>query len=379
LVLAGVVLFALPTFLPVQGALNGFGTVGGAAAALTTTCPGGPLAFRSSFQNWNTNAQGTLLSGSTVAIEYQFEATNYKPADGNVTLYTPAIFAKLPVSVGGDMTAYFAPSHLPLPSSDWSNISYATDVHKVTSPITFTPKNASLTTELLGVQSSAPYGLNISVHWRWIVTPTSGPVVTSNWSAPENRIQPVTQVTITPTLLTRSTQYLGTQWTANITGNTSGVTFILELENGTTGWPRGVLTIMAPLGNNVPFQVSLPLFYTRPNVAFPGLLLVHVHEQCRGLLSNTVVNGEYAPSTQIHLTTNRTACSTFLYNGTAYTNGAWVTVSPSAAFRSLQAGSCASHTFLGWKETGFVVLSNLAHANTTVQVTYEGGLIADWS
>jgi hypothetical protein len=378
MVLASVFLFALPSVLPVQGVINGIGGVGFQTAGQTVSCPG-TLAYLSAFRNWDTNAKGTLLSGSTVTIEYQFEALNWIPSDGNVTLYTPSIFAKLPISAGGNMTAYFPPSHLPLPSSGWSNTSYSTDVHKVTSTITFTTARASLTTELLGVQMNASYGLNLSLHWRWILTPSSGPVVTGGWSTPQNGILPVPKVTVTPTEPTGSTQYLGTQWTATIDGLTSGVTFVLEVENGTTSFPRGMLTVVAPVGNNTPFQVSFPLFYTRPNVTFPGLVLVHVHEQCRGLLSNTVVNGVYAPSTQIRLTTNQTACSTVIYNGTTYSNNTWVTVTPSVAFHSLQAGTCAGHTFMGWTQAGEEVVSNLTDANTTVQVTYKGFLTADWS
>jgi hypothetical protein len=375
LILVGAALFVLPTLLPVPSAIASGDT--GATAALTG-CPG-PLAYLSAFRNFEHNAQGTLLAGSTVTVEYQFEALNYVAADGNVTLYTPSIFAKLPITVGGNMSAYFAPTHFPLPSSGWSNLSYTTDVHKVTSTITFTPSKASLTTELLGIQSNAPYGLNLSVEWRWIVTPTSGPVVTGAWSHPETGVLPVPQVTVTPTLPKGSTETLGTEWTANITGLTSGDTFVLEVENGTTSFPRGVATIVAPIGNYTPFQVSFPLFYSRPNVTYPALVLVHVHEQCRGLLSNTVVNGVYAPSTQVRLISNQTACSSLSYNGTTYASGTWVTVTPSPLFRSLQAGSCVGHTFMGWKESGYLVVPNLAVANTTLQTTYKGSVTADWS
>jgi hypothetical protein len=378
LVLASVALFALPSLLPVQATVNGFGTPGATTVVADEGCPGN-LAYLSAFRDYDTNAKGTLLAGSTVTIEYQLEPNNYVPADGNVTIYTPSIFAKLPITTGGNMTAYFPPTHYPINSSGWSNDSYTTDVHKVTSSITFTTARASLTTELLGLQMNAPYGLNLTLHWRWILTPTSGPVVTGAWNTPQGGILPVPQVTVTPGLPTESTEYLGTQWTANITGLTSGVTFVLEVENGTTSFPRGMLTVVAPQGNNVPFEVSFPLFYTRPNVTFPGLLLVHVHEQCRGLLSNTVVKGVYAPSTEIRVTTNQTACSTVDFNGTTYSNNTWVTVTPSVAFHSLQAGTCAGHTFMGWTEAGEVVVSNLAAANTTVQITYKGFLTADWS
>jgi hypothetical protein len=378
LILTSVALFVLPSLLPIQGTVNGFGTTGVTTLVPDEGCPG-DLAYLSAFRSWDTNAQGTLLNGSTVKIEYQFEANNYVASDGNVTVYTPSIFAKLPISTGGNMTAYFPPSHYSLNDSGWSNLSYTSDVHKVTSTITFTTARASLTTELLGIQMNAPYGLNLSLHWRWIVTPSSGPVVTGQWNHPETGILPVPQVTVTPAFPTGSTQYLGTQWTANITGLTSGVTFVLEVENGSTSFPRGMLTLVAPQGNNTPFQVSFPLFYTRPNVTFPDLLLVHVHEYCRGLISNTEVKGVYAPSTQIRLTTNQPACSTVDFNGTTYANNTWVTVTPSVAFHALEAGTCAGHTFMGWTEAGEVVVSNLAAANTTVQITYKGFLTADWS
>jgi hypothetical protein len=340
-------------------------------------CPGGS-GYLSAFRLFEPNPTGTAASGTNVTIQYHLEVLNYVSSDGNITMYTPTIFAKLPISPGGNLTITFPATSYPIPSSGWSNYTYTTQVHKLSSQVTFSTKHASLTTELLATQSSAPYGLNLSLQWRWIIG--SGPTAQIGpWGPVLKGLLPVGRVTVTPQHPSGSTLVLGTKWNATINGSTSGINFSIELENGSTSFPRGVTDFTAPLGNDTPFNASLTLFYTRPNVTFRGNILVHVHEICRGLLSNTLVKGVYASSTTLQLKSNLKACPYILYNGTNYSSGAWATVAPSAAWDPLQAPTCAGHTFNGWSETGPIIVKAVSSQSTTLQVTYRGGVTADWT
>jgi len=363
------VLLALPSLAPATVA------PGPVLFASTGTCPGAQGAFRDFIKN----IPGTLVAGETITVQYRFEAMNWGPSDGNVTLYLPAIFAKFPLGAGGNFTMYFSPKTIPLPDSSWSNISSATYSKQVTTSTQFSKKEASLTTMLLALQSTAPYGLNVSMKWRWIVTPVSGPNVTSPWGTPITSLFPVQYVEVTPTLPTLSTQYLGSTWTAVVTGAISGQTFYVEVENASLGSPRGATSWTVPLGS-AKFTVSTPLFYTRPSQVVPGLLLVHVHEEvCRGILSNTQVHGIFAPSTYFVLRSNISQCPEISFDGSTYSAGTNLTVTPSAAALPLGVPACAGHAFAGWSQGGSVIVGNLTAANTTVAVTYDGTVWAHWT
>ncbi len=364
-------LIAVPTLAPFASAPG----VTGLTTSSTPSCN----KYASAFRIFSTNAPGTLTSGATVTVEYQLEAVNYVPSDGAVNLTMPGVFAKFPLTTGGNLTLFFLPRQIPLPDQGWSSIAYATDVHKITGTTTFSPHKASLTTELLAVQSTAPYGLNLSVEWRWIVASPTGPNVTGSWTELYNGLAPVQKVTVTPTLPTGSSQYLGTLWTATLTGAVANQSFLVEVENASVGLPSGHMQGSFTGGSNATsLQVSTYLFYTRPNLTLPGLLLVHVHLRCEGLLSNTLVHAKYVSSAKVHLLSNLAACSSIDFNGTAYPNGTHVSVAPSPVFYPLSAGACPGHTFVGWSITGFLDVSNLTDANSSVAITNQGGVTANW-
>ncbi len=364
-------LITVPTLAPFASAPG--------VTGLTTMSAPACNSYGSAFRIFSTNAAGTLTSGATVTVEYQLEAVNYVPSDGAVNLSMPGVFAKFPLATGGNLTLFFLARQIPLPDQGWSSTSYATDVHKITGTTTFSAHKASLTTELLAVQSTAPYGLNLSVEWRWIVASPTGPNVTGSWTELYNGLSPVQKVTVTPTLPSGSSQYLGTLWTATLTGAVANQPFLVEVENASVGLPTGHMQgSFTGSSNATSLQVSTYLFYSRPNLTLPGLLLVHIHERCEGLLSNTLVHATYVSSAQIHLLSSLAACSSLDFNGTVYPNGTHVSVAPSPTFYPLDAGACPGHRFEGWAITGFLDVSNVTDANTSVAITNQGGVTAHW-
>jgi hypothetical protein len=326
----------------------------------------------------------TLPNGGEISVAYQVRAVANGTPSPEVAVEMPSAFAVFPLVGAPSIEVYLQKRALTLPEGTWSAAGLVTAQRPVSGSVSFaTNESAFLTTELLAVMSPAPFGsVSLSFRWAWNVTPTGENPVPGPWTVPTtggahpSEFPPVPYVGLAGG--TGTTATIGQNFTAYLTGAISNQTFVVKLENATTGLNLRVVDEAAPLGNSTPFPVSIPILAQDGELS-PGNYLVHIHDTCHALLYNLPVRVYYAAQAIVGFAVLPSSCGPIEFNGVSFANGRNTTVVPSPNGIAVAAPACAGHSFSGWASSGGIAVANLTSASTAVVVSANGGLTARYN
>jgi len=324
-----------------------------------------------------------LSTGDSLTAVFELRATNTTLSPLNVRLNVPSFFAKFPLANGTTLQLYLPLRTIVLTNSSWSSASLATKSKTMTAPTSFTSAKAVMTSELLSIMATAPYGsLTLAFRWQWSVQfASNGTVVTSPWSVVKTTgtnpttFYPPPYVQLAST--SNSTTAIGSTFTAYVLGAISQTTFYSVLEYASTGNTLRNQVTVTPSGNATQDAVGVKILPKSGSLA-PATLLDHLRNVCGALLYSITVHAVYAASATVTFATAPSSCGSVTFNGTPYANGAQATVVPSSSAVAVSVGPCAGHTFSTW---GFTegVYSNATTSNpSTVVVSASGTLTANF-
>ncbi len=331
----------------------------------------------------NAEPNSSVPAGAKLGFQYEVAVVNYTPALYGKVLRIPETRANFPVAGGGALAFYQIKRNVTITGSAWTDPNLTAAGRVLTAAATFPAGDgANLSTQKLAVMVNDSYGsVELAARWRWTETAPNGTLSDGPWSVPNatafhpSILYPAPYVT----LVTRNpaTVDLGSNVTATLGGAISREAFFLELErpDGTVFATKG---LTAPAGNATPFLVSIRL-ENRAEDLPAGPELLHIHDHCGDMLMSLPVTGALPSQATVTLRTNTSACASVDLNGTTYPAGTPVTVTPSASAESLVAPSCTGYSFHGWSAKGGLHVTTPSAGHTSVRVTYNGTLTADYA
>ncbi|MCI4360841.1 MAG: hypothetical protein L3J91_03990, partial [Thermoplasmata archaeon] len=238
---------------------------------------------------------GTAAGGDVLSIAYELEAVVLPPGDPSVTVEMPSVAAIFPLVGNGSVSVYVPPSPISVSLSTWSDPAAARGAHSLTGPVDFAPgAPASLSTELLAVMASTPSGAaTLEIRWSWNLTDANGTVGSDSWSVPSSAgpfpsvfvPQPYVQLVST----SGSGGTGGSSYTVALASGPSSSSYLLKLENASTGATLNTATFASPPDPSSGFAGSIPLAARAGNPLAPGAYLLHVHGPCGGILYSVPV------------------------------------------------------------------------------------------
>jgi hypothetical protein len=325
------------------------------------------------------NPVGTLASGGTLSVIYEFSvnASKVNATGMNVTL--PSVFATFPLTSGSKQLDLSA-TVVKVPTSGWATALSMDKTVTVTSATAFKAgASATLSTQKLAVMVPTNYTkLTLQFRWSWSFTQPNGTMGQSAWSVPTPtdhlpaQLRSIFYPAPYVSFLNSSgpTATIGLNYTATIGGAVAGKYFLLEMEFPGTG--KVVQAQGQTAGATATtFTVFIPMLSYTDSLS-PGAYLVHIHDACGALLYNKTVQAVFAPNAAVHIDVTPLGCDA-KFDGSSWGNGSIANVVPSIVAYSISVG-CSGHSFKSWSGTGGVHINNgtslLVSASGTFSVVY---------
>ncbi len=390
-VVAGVVIvaaFAALVGAPAWGALasvptaapnTGFATAGAIAPGCNPESAKYATPTALLIPNANPSLSVTPGDHVNVTFEFKVDAESIKPNAVGINVYTPTVFTTLPLSGGGSYPATFNNHTFTIPGPTWVPLSYD---KLVTSNVTFLAgATATLSTQKVGIMADTPYGtLKLEFRWSWNVTYPNGTYVQGPWTVPTltfnqgvvlpSIFKPAPYVDLTNE--SPANDYIGSVYTMDLSGDVSDRNFYIEFETE-AGALKAAEWQNDTASTNATFVATITLLGFGGSLT-PGLYLVHIHDSCGAMLYSKRVTLTYAPSATVNFVTNPTGCGTITFNGTAYTGGQSVNVTPGATPYTYAFHACKGYTIANWSFEG--ALRQGAASNVVVSAS--GTFIANF-
>jgi hypothetical protein len=393
---AGVaVLLYLALFTPVFGhASSGSSPGGNSSDGIvpvngTLAGPGGCNAAKSPTPSAllvpNADVNGSLVPNGQLIVSYEYAVVNYTPSDAQVQIYLPTLMAVFPTAGGTPLETVFSPAVAQPSGAGWQTPAFATRSYLSAGTVSFGGAPAVLSSQKIAVLSSVPYGeIALEFRWHWILRNPGSSDAVGPWTVPTPNVQwpsalpsiflPAPYVNIVST--SGSPAYIGSEFTAYLTGAVSGRSFFLELEAASNGLSIQTQNNSVPVGGNSSYPVRI-LLLNYDGYLFPGAYLVHIHDACGALLRSVPVTLGYASNATITFSISPASCPGVEFNGHNYTNGARAVVVPSANPYPVVIPDCQGASFLNWTTSGGLHVESsagiLVSSNGTLTVTYPAG------
>ncbi|MCI4330377.1 MAG: hypothetical protein L3K19_00820 [Thermoplasmata archaeon] len=322
-----------------------------------------------------------LSRGDALSVSYEFAIHNVTHRTANLLLTVPSFTAKFPLANGSSFDSFLAPRTVRLNGTAWSSGSIATHTSSISGAVRFAAAPARMTSELLAIMANASYQTaTIVFRWDWSVTfGGNGTTVTSPWShvsttGPHpSSFYPAPYVRLVSN--SNNSPAIGSQFTAYLTGATSGTIFHSVLEYASTGRAfRNDETTTGP-GNSTPDAVSVWILPYRAPLA-PATLLDHVRDYCLSLLYSISLHAVYAPWANVTLTASPSRCGPVRFNGTAYASGSVLRVRPSVNGIPIGVSACSGKAFQGWTRSAGVWVGRSGSMTSNATISAWGNLTA---
>jgi hypothetical protein len=235
---------------------------------------------------------GSVPAGSALSVTYQLQALSLPSGLSSASVELPSVTGIFPESTGGSFDVFTNAQTVSVTEGAWTAVTAHSK--SVTSTTEFTTgPSAELSTQLLAVLTTAPAGsLNLEVRWSWSLDNGTGSTSTGAWTVPAtNGTFPsiffpdpyVALVGQSP-----SVEQTGAFFSVQLSGAPSHTQFLLKLENDTTGATLNRAWFNSSYTADAAFTGSIQL--ASGSVALPpGTYLVHVHDNCAGILYNLPV------------------------------------------------------------------------------------------
>jgi hypothetical protein len=322
----------------------------------------------------------TLHAGDVLTSQFELKVNSTTLSPLDVRLNIPSYFANFPLANGTTLETYLPPRTMDLTNLSWSNPALASKAKTMTATTTFATTDAQMTSQLLSMMATAPYGtLSLAFRWHWSVTYASnGSTLTSSWTVPTAKgkatiFHPAPYVDLAST--SNTTTAIGAAFTADVLGATSQTTFYSVLEYAATGNVIRNTPTSTPKGNATPDAIPVVILpYSGPMA--PAALLDHLRNACGALLYSITVHAVYAAQANVTMTVSPSSCGPLTFNGTKYPSGSVAKLVPSPAYLAASVGTCAGHTFSGWRSASGVSVNASTSTSTTAVVSASGSLTA---
>jgi len=267
---------------PVDGLVTS-GFAGGYPAACSPQVSPPPSAIRIALPNPSTPAP----AGSTLGVAYALAVgvTGTAPA-GSVTVDVPTLTALVPLANGSTLAVVIGPRALSAPTDTWTADGAATGAHAFGAATAFAGGEAVLSSSLLAVSATTPYGtVTVALRWGWTLTDGGTVLAASGWSTPTagdgSILVPQEHLTLVDHGPANATA--GSAYPVELSGGTPGGTILLKLEGATTGTTVRSAEGTIPADPSTAYVVTISLSGSAGALA-PGPFLVHVHGPCGGIL-----------------------------------------------------------------------------------------------
>ncbi len=307
----------------------------------------------------NANPGVSVSPGDHVDVTFEFKvnAETIVPNAVGINVYTPTVFTSLEEVGGATYPATFNNHTFTIPGPTWVSLSYD---KLVTSNVTFDGAvNATLSTQKVGIMADTPYGtLKLEFRWAWNITYTNGTYVQGPWTVPSINsslgqylptiFKPAPYVDLENE--SPANDYIGAPYTMWLGGDVANRSFYIEFETESGAlkaaeWQNDTAT------TNATFIAQITLLGFGGGLT-PGLYLVHIHDSCGAMLYSKRVTLSYAPSATVTFVTNPVGCGTITFNGTVYTGGQSVNVTPRSAPYVYAFHACKNYTISNWTYLG---------------------------
>ncbi|HEV2316070.1 MAG TPA: hypothetical protein VGV89_00645 [Thermoplasmata archaeon] len=224
-----------------------------------------------------------MNTGDVLAAQYEYQLSRL-PAGQTVQVSIPTASAAFHLSSGSALSLTFLHRNVSVAHGGWSPP--VSTNRTLSSPITFSPKNADLSSGWLAVTTASPYGtVQIQFQWRWVVQQNGqgGKTQTGPWSHSVNTGNTTQQPTtfyaapwVHAFAASGTRQPAGSNYTLDLQGNVSGTIFKLIVETA-TGTELNTKCLATPSGAGT-FNATLPLTYSNGTPLRPGSYVVHIKD-----------------------------------------------------------------------------------------------------
>ncbi|MCI4337257.1 MAG: hypothetical protein L3K17_08750 [Thermoplasmata archaeon] len=232
---------------------------------------------------------GAAGAGSSLSVsaELRVLAVEGLATEGEIVL--PTLTATFSTISAGPIDVVLSPRDLAAASDAWTNASQASGSHVFSSAVVFpSGSNATLSSSLIAITSPAPLGsLAVEVRWQWTLLPTGAPTQTGPWSEPSasagvpSILYPQAYVALVRTSPLNAT--IGESFDVTLAGGSAPQTFLLKLENASTGATLNRGSVVSPATPVTNFSGSIEIINSSGSL-LPGHYLIHVHDACGAIL-----------------------------------------------------------------------------------------------
>jgi hypothetical protein len=287
--IVSVVQLTRPMFI-LNGDSLGSGASTSQACPPTTTTPSAALDIA------GTAPAGVLPPGTTLSVSYGVQALTLPSGTSESNVELPGVTAIFALSGGGTFQIFVGAQTLTVTEGAWTivtghSVSFGTNTTFSAGP------SAQLSTQLLAVMTTAPVGtLDLEVRWSWSIANVDGSSSSGPWTVPGTTgtfpsvFFPDPYVALVGE--SPSDEQTGAIFSVELSGAPGHTQFLLKLENATTGstlnraWFNSTNTAGATFSGSI--QLSAGLYGLSP-----GTYLVHVHDDCGGILYSLSVHVAY--------------------------------------------------------------------------------------
>jgi hypothetical protein len=259
----------------------------GATSLPAGTCPANESVPAAAFDINSPAPAPDAALGTVVSVAYELRAVTLPAGVDPVTVQMPGVTAFFPLSSGTPLQVFLPAETFSVTAAGW--ISSGTHSKPVPASSSFAAGSvAQLSTQLLAVMATAPAGsFDLEVRWNWSVSSSdgatsSGPGTVPTWSGQFPSIfAPEPYVALDARGPAAETS--GAIFQAEFSGAGAGWPFLLKLENASTGATLNRAYFNSTDDSGAPFVGSIQMAAGSVPLA-PGSYLVHLHDQCGGIL-----------------------------------------------------------------------------------------------
>ncbi len=290
----------------------------------------------------------------------------------------PTVDFVFPTSPGGPIVVVLLSRQVNV-SPTWSDPASASTSRTLPAPVGFASGgNATLSTALLAVMASSPPGsLRIEVRWEWTLTVPGSPPQGGTWSTSSpsgpGTLFPRPYVSLLRNSSSNAT--IGENYTISLSGSPPAQSFLLKLENATTGETLNLGSISPGSPANAS-QTGSVVLLTPSGFLVPGSYLVHIHDPCGAILYSLPISATYASRATVSVEVSPTSCGPVSFDHTPVSPGGSWSGAPGPEPRTASVPPCAAGSFLGWQRSGGVSISGGSGRTATVEVSAGGSLSA---
>lgn len=342
---------ALPPWVTGHGSLGEIVTDPQPICGAVNGVPSGALSIP------NSGPAGSFAPGTQLAVTIELREILFPGSVVGGPVELPTTLVVFATNGTASETIVLSPRTLNLSAAGWSDPTLGT-ANRTFNQATGFPSDstASLSTELLAVQADAPFGtMLVEARWDWTLTPPGSPGIVGPWSLPATGGGGSSVVFPHPfvRLLSSSPQdaVIGETFTVTLAGAALSQTFLLKLENSTTGATLNLGSVVNPGSVDASFSGSIQILGST-GLLDPGSYLVHVHDQCGGILYSLPVFATYASSVAVRFGIVPAACGPLLFDQHPYSAGSSWTGAPGRGAHSLSVAGCTGHPFREWQTAG---------------------------